>query len=61
MERSQKITFAEMRASGVRDHLIYCFGYRCSQGTAISGAMAGLPFLKQRTSYQPNRGPDKSS
>jgi hypothetical protein len=28
--RPQKITFAEMRASGVRGVLIYCSDYRCS-------------------------------
>jgi hypothetical protein len=33
----QKITFAEMRASGVRGLLIYCSDYRCSHSTTISG------------------------
>ena len=33
----QKITFGEMRAAGVRGLLIYCFDFRCSQWTAISG------------------------
>jgi hypothetical protein len=33
----QKITFGEMRASGVRGLLIYCSDYRCSHWTAISG------------------------
>ena len=33
----QKITFAEMRASGVRGLLIYCSDYHCSHWTAISG------------------------
>jgi len=32
-----KITFAEMRASGVRDLIIYCSDYRCSYSVAISG------------------------
>jgi len=36
MERPQKITFAEMRASGVRGLLIYCSDYHCSHWTAIS-------------------------
>ena len=27
---TQKITFGEMRASGVRDVLIYCRDHRCS-------------------------------
>ena len=35
--RPQKITFAEMRASGVRGVLIYCSDYHCSNWTAISG------------------------
>ena len=30
MDRPQKITFGEMRASGVRDGLIYCRDHRCS-------------------------------
>jgi hypothetical protein len=33
----QKITLAEMRASGVRGLLIYCSDYRCSHSVAISG------------------------
>jgi hypothetical protein len=35
--RPQKITLAEMRASGVRGLLIYCSDYHCSHWTAISG------------------------
>jgi hypothetical protein len=35
--RPQKITFAEMRASGVRGLLIYCSDYHCSHWIAISG------------------------
>jgi hypothetical protein len=37
MERPQKITFAEMRSSGVRGLLVYCSDYRCSHYIAISG------------------------
>jgi hypothetical protein len=33
----QKITFGEMRASGVRGLLVYCSDYKCSHGTVISG------------------------
>jgi hypothetical protein len=33
----QKITFAEMRAAGVRDLLVYCSDYRCSDHIAMSG------------------------
>jgi hypothetical protein len=36
-ERPQKITFGEMRDSGVRGVLIYCSDYRCSHSIAISG------------------------
>jgi hypothetical protein len=36
-ERQQKITFAEMRSSGVRGLLIYCADYKCSHYIAISG------------------------
>jgi hypothetical protein len=32
-----KITFREMRASGVRGVLVYCSNYQCSHWTAISG------------------------
>jgi hypothetical protein len=34
--RPQKITFAEMRSSGVRGVLIYCADYRCSHHVAIN-------------------------
>jgi hypothetical protein len=36
-ERQTKITFAEMRESGVRGILVYCADYRCSHSIAISG------------------------
>jgi len=32
-----KITFGEMRASGIRDLLIYCSDYKCSHSTTVSG------------------------
>jgi hypothetical protein len=32
----QKITFAEMRASGVRGLLIYCADYQCSHWITLS-------------------------
>ena len=35
--RPQKITFAEMRAAGVRDVLIYCSDYTCSHWTRLDG------------------------
>jgi hypothetical protein len=34
--RQQKITFGEMRGSGVRGVLVYCSDYKCSHSTAIS-------------------------
>jgi hypothetical protein len=34
--RPQKITLAEMRASGVHGLLIYCSDYHCSHWTAMS-------------------------
>jgi hypothetical protein len=37
MDRPAKITFAEMRAAGVRGLLVYCSDYRCSHSIAISG------------------------
>jgi hypothetical protein len=33
MPREQKITFGEMRESGVRSVVIYCADYRCSHST----------------------------
>jgi hypothetical protein len=36
LTRQQKITFAEMRASGVSGLLIYCSDYKCSYSIAIS-------------------------
>jgi hypothetical protein len=32
----QKITFAEMRAAGVRKVLVYCSDYHCSHSTSMS-------------------------
>jgi hypothetical protein len=37
MPTPQKITFAEMRAAGVRGLLIYCSDYHCSHSVEISG------------------------
>ena len=36
-DRSLKITFAEMRASGVRGLLVYFSNYLCSHSIAIGG------------------------
>jgi hypothetical protein len=36
MDRPQKITFGEMRASGIRGLLIYCADYQCSHWIRIS-------------------------
>jgi hypothetical protein len=35
MPDRQKITFAEMRESGVRGLLVYCADYRCNHSIAI--------------------------
>jgi hypothetical protein len=35
--RPQKITFAQMRGSGVRGLLIYCSDYKCSHLITMSG------------------------
>jgi len=35
--RPQKITFADMRAQGVRGLVVYCADYRCSHSIAVSG------------------------
>jgi hypothetical protein len=37
LNRPQKITFAQMRSSGVRGLLVYCGDYRCSHYIAIGG------------------------
>jgi len=37
LTRPQKITFGDMRESGVRGVLIYCSDYRCSHWIAING------------------------
>ena len=36
MDRPQKITFGEMRDSGVCGVLVYCADYQCSHSIAIS-------------------------
>jgi hypothetical protein len=36
LTRQKKITFAEMRAAGVRGVLIYCSDYKCSHWTILS-------------------------
>jgi hypothetical protein len=35
--RPTKITFAEMRSSGVRGLLVHCADYKCSHSAAVSG------------------------
>jgi hypothetical protein len=37
LTRPMKITFGEMRGSGIRDLLIYCADYRCSHSIQMSG------------------------
>jgi hypothetical protein len=42
VDRPVKITFAEMRDSGVRGILVYCTDYRCSNSMALDGrSLAG--------------------
>ena len=36
LTRPMKITFAELRASGIRDLLVYCADYRCSHSIQMS-------------------------
>ena len=36
-ERLQKITFGDMRDSGVHGVVVYCADYQCSHSIAISG------------------------
>jgi hypothetical protein len=56
----QKITFAEMRASGVRGLLIYCSDYQCSHWTAITatdGPMtSGCPVWSPSSPAKPAAG-----
>ena len=40
--RPQEITFAEMRAAGVRGLLIYCADYHCSHSRLRSARTDGL-------------------
>jgi hypothetical protein len=35
MDRRVKITFAQMRSSGVRGILVYCSDYKCSNSIAL--------------------------
>jgi hypothetical protein len=53
-DRSDKITFAEMRASVVRGLLVYCCDYPCSQSLAISGdpwpEISGFPISNLNSS-----------
>jgi len=49
----QKITFAEMRAAGVRGVPVYCSDYRCSHSICASMLIAG-----PMTSGCPTSSPD---
>jgi hypothetical protein len=54
MKRDQKITFGEMRRSGVRSIMIYCADYRRAHSTtalAVAGpTMSGCPISKTASS-----------
>jgi hypothetical protein len=41
LTRPQKITFGEMRESGVRGVLIYCADYHCSHSIAVMAGPLG--------------------
>jgi hypothetical protein len=45
VNRPQKITFAEMRSSGVLGLLVYCADYKCSRYIAISGDRCPMNFV----------------
>jgi hypothetical protein len=49
MDRPTKITFADMRAQGVRGILVYCADYRCSH----SNRHQRRPLLSGGSSAQP--------
>jgi hypothetical protein len=54
---TQKITFDEMRASGVRDVLIYCRDHRCGHRITISAnRWAGLRLLRLRQARRRHSG-----
>jgi hypothetical protein len=55
--RPQKITFAEMRSSGVRGLLIYCSDYKCSHSTTMRARKDGqmtfdFPILSRYSSVR---------
>jgi hypothetical protein len=52
MQRPQKITFGEMRESGVRGVLIYCSDYHCSYYIT-----AGADVLPDWVSVQDKKAP----
>src|ERR1700751_5431470 len=56
MDRPIKISFGEMRSSGVRGLLVYCSDYRCSHYIAISGTQwpddGRLSYLEPRSFAQ---------
>jgi hypothetical protein len=51
----QKITFGEMRASGVRDMLVYCRDHRCSHHIAISADRWPLVAPKNKSLARSNK------
>lgn len=59
-DRPQKITFAQMRTSGVPGLLIYCADYRCSHSIAIS-ATHGLTMRGCPTSSRSSPAPRAAS
>ena len=47
-DHPQKITFGEMRASGVRDVLVYCRDQHCSHHIRISARVARFDEFRRR-------------
>jgi hypothetical protein len=51
----QKITFGEMRASGVRDVLVYCRDHHCSHCVRISADLWPLVAPKNKSLARSNK------
>ena len=65
MQKPQKITFGEMRESGVRGVLVYCSDYRCSHYVTASAdpwpGTSGCPTLSRVSSAQHATGAERTS
>ena len=54
-DHPQKITFGKMRASGVRDVLVYCRDHHCSHHIAISADLWPLVAPKNKSLARSNK------